>query len=331
MSCTLVNLSFGAFPFYVKILITAEVQMDKQKKLIVIVGPTAIGKTALAIALAKQFKTEIISADSRQFFREMNIGTAKPSTKELSEATHHFIDSHSVESLFSTGDLEVEALKLMTALFEKHDILILVGGSGLYIDAICKGLDNLPEIDLSIRENLNNEFENEGIEGIRAKLKALDPEYFGKVDQSNPQRMIRGLEVVLSTGEKLSSLLTNNKKERPFEMIKIGLNTDRAVLYDRINSRVDSMMQEGLLDEVRALSPYRQYNALKTVGYAELFDYLDGKTDLASAVAMIKQNTRRFAKRQLTWFRRDTEITWFEPSEISEITRFIETRLAVSN
>ena len=300
-----------------------------KKTLIVVVGPTAIGKTAMAIDLAKHFETEIISADSRQFFKEMHIGTAKPSKEELTAAPHHFIDSHSISTLFSTGDFEVEALQLMELLFKNLDILIMVGGSGLYIDAICKGLDDLPEIDLKIREQLNEQLAIEGIERIRTQLQALDPEYFSKVDQFNPQRMIRGLEVILSTGKKLSSFLTSNKKKRPFDIIKIGLNTDRATLYERINQRVEVMMEKGLLSEVHSLAPYRKYNALNTVGYSELFDYLDGITDLQSAVAMIKQNTRRFAKRQLTWFRRDAETAWFEPNEIEEVTQYIENKLKV--
>jgi tRNA dimethylallyltransferase len=299
-----------------------------QKTLIVIVGPTAIGKTSLAIALAQHYDTEIISADSRQFFKEMNIGTAKPSAEELAAAKHHFIDSHSVSTLFSTGDFEIEAIKLTEELFKTHNTLIMVGGSGLYIDAVCKGLDELPAIDLAIREQLNQQFATEGIIPIQNQLKTLDPEYFAKVDQANPQRMIRGLEVVLSTGKKLSSFLTAAKKERPFNIIKIGLNTDRAIVYDRINQRVDGMMDAGLLDEVKALEPYRQYNALNTVGYSELFDYLAGKTDLPSAISMIKQNTRRFAKRQLTWFRRDETTTWFEPSQIHEIITYLAKKLA---
>lgn len=294
-----------------------------QKTLIVVVGPTAIGKTALAIKLAQFYQTEIISADSRQFFKEMTIGTAKPSPTELAAAPHHFIDSHSIQKLFSTGDFEVEALKLMAELFQKHDVLIVVGGSGLYVDAICKGLDDLPEIDLNIREQLNNKLAEEGLEAIKNQLQVLDPEYYEKVDQANPQRMIRGLEVVLSTGKKLSSFLTATKKPRPFKIVKIGLNTDRALLYDRINERVDLMMEAGQLDEVKSLLPYRQYNALNTVGYSELFDYLAGKTDLVTAVNMIKQNTRRFAKRQLTWFRRDEDTTWFEPNQADEIIEYL--------
>lgn len=290
-----------------------------QKTLIVVVGPTAIGKTALAIKLAQFYQTEIISADSRQFFKEMEIGTAKPSNEELAAAPHHFINSHSITTLFSTGDFEVEALALIEELFKKHHVLIMVGGSGLYIDAICKGLDALPEIDLNIREQLNQKLANEGLEAIKKQLQELDLEYYEKVDQANPQRMIRGLEVVLSTGQKLSSFLTAQHKKRPFNIIKIALNTDRALLYERINQRVDLMMEQGLLAEVEALIQFKSYNALNTVGYSELFDYLDGRTDLPTAVAMIKQNTRRFAKRQLTWFRRDENSTWFEPNQVEDI------------
>ena len=302
--------------------------MASGKTLIVIVGPTAIGKTALAIEIAKQFSTEIISADSRQFFKEMEIGTAKPSAEELAAASHHFINSHSVNTLFSTGDFEIQALKLMDELFKKHDLLVMVGGSGLYIDAVCKGLDDLPATDINIREQLNEQLATEGIEAIKDQLSRDDPEYYAKVDQSNPQRMIRGLEFFLSTGMKLSSFLTNSKKTRPFNIIKIGLNTDRAILYNRINLRVDLMMDAGLLDEVKALKDYRSYNALNTVGYSELFAYLDGEIDLEQAVDKIKQNTRRFAKRQLTWFRRDDHTTWFEPNRTDEVITFIKQALA---
>lgn len=301
--------------------------MSQSRNLIVIVGPTAIGKTSLAIELAKHYQTAIISADSRQFFREMSIGTAKPSSEELAAASHHFINSHSITQLFSTGDFEVQALALMEELFAKHDTLIMVGGSGLYINAICNGLDDMPDIDLNIREQLNRQFANEGIEPIKKQLAELDPEYFAKVDQSNPQRMIRGLEVVLSTGKKLSSFHTSNKKERPFNILKIGLNTDREKLYAQINYRVDVMIANGLVEEVKSLEPYKELNALKTVGYAEIFDYLDGKTDLPTAIDKIKQNTRRFAKRQLTWFKRDTETVWFEPEQTAAIISYVERKL----
>ncbi len=298
------------------------------KTLISIVGPTAIGKTALAIQLAQHFDTEIISADSRQFFKEMEIGTAKPDAAELAAAKHHFINSHSVSQLFSTGDFEVEGLKTIDGIFQNHDLAIMVGGSGLYINALINGLDEMPNIYLSIREKLNKQFEEEGLTAIQDQLAAWDPEYFAKVDQHNPQRMIRGLEVFLSTGQKLSSMLSATKKERPFNIIKIGLNTDRAVLYKRINERVDKMVSNGLLEEVISLTPFKQYNALNTVGYSELFDYLEGKLPFEEAISAIKQNTRRFAKRQLTWFRRDEEINWFEPQQGIEIIDFLENKIS---
>jgi tRNA dimethylallyltransferase len=302
--------------------------MAKNKTLIVIAGPTAIGKTTLAIALAQHFSTEIISADSRQFFKEMSIGTAKPHRDELESAKHHFIDSHSITTFFSTGDFEKEALHVLAELFTIHDIVIMAGGSGLYLDAVTKGLDELPDTDMSVRHELNLLFETEGLEPIKTRLAEVDPEYFAKADQSNPQRLIRGLEFFLSTGKKVSSFLTNSKKERPFDMIKIGLNTDRESLYQRINHRVDFMMQDGLLDEVKKLQPYKELNALKTVGYAELFDYLDGILSYDQAIDKIKQNTRRFAKRQLTWFRRDPEIQWFEPAQNAAVIEYLETKLA---
>lgn len=302
-------------------------EQGKKNTLIVIVGPTAIGKTALAVALAQHFSTEIISADSRQFFREMEIGTAKPSAEELAAAPHHFINSHSVHTLFSTGDFENEVLKLTEELFKVHSNLIMVGGSGLYIDAVCNGLDILPDTDLNIREQLNQQLAEEGIGAIQAQLQAADPEYYAKVDQSNPQRLIRGLEFFLSTGNKFSGYMTNSKKERPFHIVKIGLNTDRTILYERINHRVDLMMQAGLLDEVKGLESYRHLNALKTVGYAELFDYLDGNIQLPDAIALIKQNTRRFAKRQLTWFRRDGQIHWYEPDQLTAVITDLESNL----
>ena len=297
--------------------------MALNKTLVVIVGPTGIGKTALAISLARQFHTEIISADSRQFFKEMEIGTAKPSAEELAAAPHHFVNSHSIQTLFSTGDFEIQAIELINQLFKKHEVLIMVGGSGLYIDAVCNGLDDLPQTDLDIREKLNQQLANEGLESIKKQLSEYDPEYYHKVDQANPQRMIRGLEFYLSTGTKLSTHLTNSKKVRPFNIIKIGLNMDRAELYNRINTRVDKMMESGLLEEVKGLVPFRKYNALNTVGYSEIFAYLDGELTLHEAVEKIKQNTRRFAKRQLTWFRRDDSTVWFEPGQDHAVINYV--------
>lgn len=302
--------------------------MAKNKTLIVIAGPTAIGKTALAITLARHFSTEIISADSRQFFKEMSVGTAKPDPDELAASKHHFIDSHSIHTFFSTGDFEKQALEVLEEIFNRHDLAIMVGGSGLYLDAVTKGLDILPDTDMEIRNQLNTLFETEGLDPIRAQLAQADPEYYEKVDTSNPQRMIRGLEFFLSTGKKVSSFLTNSKKERPFNIVKIGLNMERPQLYERINHRVDVMLQNGLLEEVKSLEAYKELNALKTVGYAELFDYLDGIIPFEVAVDKIKQNTRRFAKRQLTWFRRDDQIRWFTPDQSAEVINFIETSVS---
>ncbi|MES2829891.1 MAG: tRNA (adenosine(37)-N6)-dimethylallyltransferase MiaA [Bacteroidota bacterium] len=298
--------------------------MAYAKSLVVIVGPTAIGKTALAIQLAQLYRTEIISADSRQCFKEMEIGTAKPTSEELAAIPHHFINTNTVEELFSPGDFEEQALHSIKTLFQHNDVVIMVGGSGLYIDAVCNGLDVLPPTNLVIRNELNNKFTQYGITYLQEELKKTDPEYFDRVDQFNPQRMIRGLEFFLSTGMKLSSFLTNTKKTRPFDIIKIGLNTDRERLYARINSRVDTMMDKGLLKEVSALTIYRHLNALNTVGYSELFAYLDGSVKLEEAVDKIKQNTRRFAKRQLTWFRKDLQTAWFDPAQTDEIIDYLK-------
>lgn len=294
------------------------------KVLVVIVGPTAIGKTRLAIELAEYYKSEIISADSRQFYKEMEIGTAKPTADELASVPHHFINSNTVSNLFSPGDFEEQALQKITSLFGMHNVLVMVGGSGLYIDAVCNGLDKLPGTDMGIREDLNKKFEEQGINYLQRELSAVDPEYFERVDQHNPQRMIRGLEFFQSTGQKLSAFLTNTKKHRPFKIIKIGLNTDRATLYNQINLRVDKMMEAGLLKEVESLIPYKGNNALNTVGYTELFAFFDGSIPLTEAVDKIKQNTRRFAKRQLTWFRKDESTVWFEPNDSHGVISYLK-------
>jgi len=285
------------------------------KSLIVIVGPTASGKTALAIELAKKLNTEIISADSRQFFREMAIGTAKPTADELSQAKHHFIDSHSITETYSVGDFEKQGLALLDDLFKKHDKVILVGGSGLYIKAICEGFDELPQASTEIRERLNEIFAVRGISHLQELLKKADPAYFELVDLNNPQRIIRALEVFESTGKPFSSFRKSTLAKRNFDIIKLGIELPRATLYERINQRVDDMIKQGLVEEVRSLLPYRHLNALNTVGYTELFDYFDGKTDLETAIALIKQNTRRFAKRQMTWFRKDSTIKWHSPAD----------------
>lgn len=283
---------------------------ESNKTLIVVAGPTAVGKTEAAIGLAQHFGTVVVSADSRQFFREMSIGTAKPSAEELAAAKHYFIDSHSITESFSVGDYEKQALALLDELFKTHDTVILAGGSGLYIKAVCEGFDDLPTAPPQIREGLNNELNEHGIQHLQEKLKTADPDYYHKVDLNNPQRLIRALEVFETTGKPFSSYRVAAVNKRAFKSIKLVLNMPRETLYDRINRRVDMMVQQGLIDEARALLPYRHLNALNTVGYSELFDYFDGKTDLETAIALIKQNTRRFAKRQLTWFKRDEDAVW---------------------
>ena len=280
--------------------------------LIVIAGPTASGKTAAAIQLAQHFNTVVVSADSRQFFREMSVGTAKPSAAELAAAPHYFINSHSITESFSVGDFERECLVLLEELFQKHKVVVLAGGSGLYIKAICEGFDEVPTADPEIRERLNTELSDNGLTALQERLKLVDPVYYNEVDISNPQRVIRAIEVYESSGRTFSSYRTAKTNKRSFNIIKLGLDMPRAVLYDRINRRVDTMVTNGLIEEVESLLPYRHLNALNTVGYSEIFDFYDGNTDLPTAIAMIKQNTRRFAKRQMTWFRKDEGIIWVE-------------------
>ena len=284
---------------------------NQKKHLIVIVGPTAIGKTAFSIQLAQLFNTEIISADSRQFFKEMSIGTAKPSAEELSQAPHHFIGNISIYDVYSAGKFEQDALAIIEEKFNTHDVLIMVGGSGLYINVVCNGIDDIPS-DENIKNALILQHKNEGLEPLLQQLKQLDETYYNQVDKSNPSRIIRALEVCLVSGKPYSSFRENTKKERPFNIIKIGLDGAREDIYNNIHQRVDIMMENGLLDEVKTLHPYKHLNALQTVGYSELFDYLDQKVSLDEAVQLIKQNTRRYAKRQLTWFKKDEDVKWFD-------------------
>ncbi len=281
------------------------------KTLIAVVGPTAIGKTALSIKLANHYNTEIVSADSRQFYKEMTIGTAVPSKEELRAAKHHFIQNLSVTEDYSVGDFERDGLALLDKLFKVQDIVILVGGSGLYVDAIVKGLNHFPDIDESIRLKLNDSLKNEGLEPLQNQLKTLDPKYFEKVDIHNPHRVIRALEICIGTQKTYTSFLEQDKEERPFNTITVGLEADRTKIYERINDRVDIMMAEGLLKEVKSLEPYKNYNALNTVGYKELFNYLDDEWSLEFAISEIQKNTRRFAKRQLTWFKKNSDTLWF--------------------
>lgn len=300
---------------------------QKQKTLIAIAGPTAIGKTALAIEVAQYFGTEIISADSRQFFKEMSIGTAKPSPQELAQAKHHFIDSHSIKDDFSVGDFEKQAIACLDKIFESNDVAVMVGGSGLYVNAVLYGFDELPKASEDLREQLNERLKTEGIEALQSELKNLDPDYYAEVDVHNPQRMIRALEVCISTGKTFSSFRNKQSKERDFNIILIGLNTDRELLYNRINQRVDLMVKDGLVEEVKSLQAYQHLNALKTVGYSEIFRHLNKEWTLPEAIEKLKQNTRNFAKRQITWFKKNDGIVWFEPTEQQQIIDFIEKEL----
>ena len=302
------------------------------KYLITIIGPTAIGKTSLSIALAQQFQCEIISCDSRQFFKEMRIGTAVPSNEELAAAPHHFIQNKSIFENYSVGDFEKEAIAKLNELFKTNDIAILVGGSGLYVDAILKGFDSFPDIDTSIREKVNENYEQHGISYLQDQLALLDSNYFKKISLENPQtlqnpqRMMRFVEVCIGTGKPYSSFLNQARNNRNFTPIIIGLEAERSVMYDRINQRVDIMINDGLLAEAEQLYPHKELNALQTVGYRELFAHFDGESTLDFAIDEIKKNTRRFSKRQLTWFKRTENTQWFDYlTDRAKIIQHIET------
>ncbi|MAM20136.1 MAG: tRNA (adenosine(37)-N6)-dimethylallyltransferase MiaA [Christiangramia sp.] len=299
------------------------------KYLITISGPTAIGKTALSIELARHFQTEILSADSRQFFQELKIGTAVPEPEELDAAPHHFIQHISITENYSVGDFERDAIRKLEEIYQKQDMAIMVGGSGLYLKAITQGLDDFPEVDPAIRLKLKQQLEEEGIDRLQKELFVLDPDYYRTADVQNPHRLIRALEICIGTGKTFSSFLNKTKKLRDFTVIPVGLTAEREVIYERINRRVDLMMEKGLLEEARKVYPQRELNALNTVGYKELFEYFGGKWDLETAVSEIKKNTRRFAKRQLTWFRKDERINWFDYQEDpKKIIDFIESRIS---
>jgi len=295
-----------------------------KKQLIVITGATASGKTSLAIQLANHFKTEILSADSRQFFQEMNIGTAKPTLEELREAKHHFIDTLSIHDEYNVGQYERDASLLLEALFQKHDTVIMAGGSGLYIKAVCEGLDHFPKVDERFRTELREIFNEKGIEVLQEELKQLDPVYYNEVDLQNPQRVIRALEICRGTGKSYSSFRTSTAAERPFKTTKIAIKWEREQLYDRINRRVDLMLEAGLEQEAKSLFKHKHLNALQTVGYQEWFDYFDDKIDKAEAIRLIKRNTRRYAKRQMTWLRRDNDIHYFEAHDLEGIKNLIQ-------
>lgn len=302
--------------------------MNRQKHLIVIGGATATGKTAVGIQVAKHFNTEILSADSRQFYREMSIGTAKPTAEELAQVPHHFINSLSIHKEYSVGDFEADALDLLKKCFENHDVLVLVGGSGLFIRALCEGLDEFPAVAPTIIQALEKELAAHGTTALQAELKRLDPDYFKEVDINNPHRLIRALSVCRASGKPFSSFRTQRKKQRFFTPIYIRLEVERAMLYERINRRVDEMIKQGLLEEAQQLYPHKHLNALQTVGYQELFSYFDGKCTLEEAVEKIKQNSRRYAKRQSTWFRKDPYWQAFDPGRIADILDFLSNKIA---
>lgn len=283
------------------------------KRLLVIVGPTGSGKTDLSIRLARHYGAPILSTDSRQFYRGMAIGTAQPDPDQLQAAEHHFIASHDLNEDLNCGSYEMQALSCLEKLFAEHDWVIAVGGSGLYVRALCEGMDDLPQADPELREALSRRLETEGVDALAAELRTLDPAYYARVDRKNPARVMRALEVCLQTGRPYSEQRTGQRRPRPFGIVKVGVDLPRAELYARIDRRVDRMVADGLEAEARALYPYRTLNALQTVGYREFFDYFDGRTSYEEAVSLIKRNSRRYAKRQLTWFRRDPEIRWFGP------------------
>ena len=285
-----------------------------KKTCIIIAGPTAVGKTPIALNLAKHFNTQIISADSRQCFKELNIAVAKPAPAELSQAHHFFINSHSIHEAISAADYEKYALTSAEKIFQQNDIAVMVGGTGLYIKAFCEGLDPIPEVDQKIRNETIAAYELNGIDWLQEQVKKNDPAYHASGEMRNPQRMMRALEVKLSTGNSITSFQTKQKVRRDFNIIQIGMELPREILYKQINSRVDAMIKMGLEEEARSLLPYRNLNALQTVGYKELFSYFDGEISLSKAVELIKQNTRHYAKRQMTWFKKDDSITWLLPN-----------------
>lgn len=303
--------------------------MGRKNLLVVVVGPTAVGKTSVTIELAEHFGGEIISADSRQFYREMEIGTAKPDESEMARVPHHLINSHSIDQNYDAGSFADDADLLLEGLFQRNPVQFMVGGSGLYIKAFCEGFDEMPEVDPATRELLNEQWRNEGLAGLLEELKKMDPAYYEIVDKNNPQRVIRGLEITRTTGQPFSMFRKGTSvRIHNFDIIKIGLNLDRADLYERIDQRMDQMIAQGLFEEAQKLYPFREKNALQTVGYKEIFDCIDGAYDREEAVRLLKRNSRRYAKRQLTWFRKDPEVQWFAPDQLKEIIEKIGTEIA---
>ena len=298
-------------------------EVSSAKKLIVMTGPTAVGKTDVCLQVARQFDIPIINADSRQLFRELKIGTAAPTEEQMAQVKHYFVGSLSIGDYYSASMYEQDILQLLDTLFQDSDYSLLSGGSMMYIDAVCNGIDDIPTVDDKTRDTLKRRLEEEGLEPLVEELHRLDPEHWAIVDRQNPRRVVHALEICLMTGKTYTSFRKAEKKERPFQIIKIGLNRDREELYHRINVRVDQMMAQGLLNEVRAMNEYRNVNALNTVGYKELFNYLDGLWTLDEAVERIKGNTRRYARKQLTWFKRDLQMRWFHPDDIQNMLTYI--------
>ena len=294
------------------------------KTLIVLIGPTGVGKTELSLSIAESFHTCIVSADSRQLYADLKIGTAAPTPDQLARVPHHFVGTLQLSDYYSAAQYEAEVMAKLENLFKENDVVVLTGGSMMYVDAICKGIDDIPTVDKETRELMLQRYEEEGLEQLCQELKLLDPEYYDIVDLKNPKRVIHALEICYMTGKTYTSFRTRSTKERPFRIIKIGLTREREELYDRINRRVDMMMEEGLLEEARSVYAYKHLNSLNTVGYKEMFKYLDGEWDLDFAIEKIKQNSRIYSRKQMTWFKRDTEITWFHPNQQKEIMWHIE-------
>lgn len=303
--------------------------MNNGKTLIVLIGPTGVGKTDLSIRIAEKYNSPIISADSRQLYSELKIGTAAPSEEYLKRIKHYFVGTLKLTDYYSAAQYESDVMELLDALFKNHDTILLTGGSMMYIDAICKGIDDIPTVDSETRRMMMEKYENEGLERLCSELKLLDPEYYSIVDLKNPKRVIHALEICYMTGKTYTSFRTGNKKQRPFNILKIGLFRDRDELYERINRRVDIMISEGLIDEVKSVYKYKELNSLNTVGYKEIIQYLDGNWTLDYAIDKIKRNSRIYSRKQMTWFKRDNEINWFNPDNEEDIMEFIESKTKI--
>ena len=303
--------------------------MNNGKTLIVLIGPTGVGKTDLSIRIAEKYNSPIISADSRQLYSELKIGTAAPSEEYLKKIKHYFVGTLKLTDYYSAAQYESDVMELLDALFKNHDTILLTGGSMMYIDAICKGIDDIPTVDSETRRMMMEKYENEGLERLCSELKLLDPEYYSIVDLKNPKRVIHALEICYMTGKTYTSFRIGNKKQRPFNILKIGLSRDRDELYERINRRVDIMISEGLIDEVKSVYKYKELNSLNTVGYKEIIQYLDGNWTLDYAIDKIKQNSRIYSRKQITWFKRDNEINWFNPDNEEDIMEFIESKTKI--